>query len=383
VGPRTLSTRGSHLNQQNPREENPEILFKSAFIISGCPGDSERYRSTHQAEQLELLGIPVETALSDRVDYDSIVSRFELFVLHRVPHTLGLERFIQRARAAGKVVVFDTDDLLFDASLASQIKALRNYTQEEINMCLEEMRGHQRTMSLCSAILVTTETLRDSVAELFPQMPVYINRNAVSDVMMRQAENALQAGTDKSDEYVRIAYFSGTRTHQDDFDECAPALSRLLLQYSWIRLMIAGHLDVPEILQSCSDRLEVEPWVPWEELPNLLRRTNINLAPLEMNNRFTASKSELKYFEAGLLGVPTVASKVHSYQTAISHGQNGFLCSSGWEWHDALERLVNDPELRECVGRNAKRDVLLRYTTRARAPEFRLILADIRANLGT
>jgi hypothetical protein len=61
----------------------------------------------------------------------------------------------------------------------------------------------------------------------------------------------------------------------------------------------------------------------------------------------TAAKSELKYFEAGLLGVPTVASNVPAYRTAIADGEK------------------------------ARQDVLRRQTTQARAPEFKSALADI------
>jgi O-antigen biosynthesis protein len=141
--------------------------------------------------------------------------------------------------------------------------------------------------------------------------------------------------------------------------------------------MLVGHLDVPECLLCFSSQIEIQPLIPWEQLPTLSSQTSINLAPLEMNNPFTASKSELKYFEAGLLGIPTVASNVPPFQSAIRHGENGFLCSSTTEWIDTLDLLITDSELRARVGTNARHDVLRRYTTRARAPELRHTLAGI------
>jgi glycosyltransferase involved in cell wall biosynthesis len=356
-------------------EERPS--FKFALLISGCPGDSQRYRNRHQAEQLELLGLSADSAWFDTVDYESAASRYELFILHRVAYTPELKAFILRARALGKPVIFDTDDLIFNTALAEHIKAIQNYTKDETERYLDGMRRHYETMSLCSAVLVSTQHLRNSVLELFPEMPVHINRNAVSDIMTHQAREALETMPAPDDGPIRIAYFSGSRTHQDDFEECAPALARLLRRHPAVRLMLVGHLDVPECLRCFSARIEIQPLVPWEELPSLLSRTSINLAPLEMNNPFTASKSELKYFEAGLLGIPTVASSVPAFQDAIRHGENGFLCSSTTEWMDALDRLITDSELRARIGNSARNDVLRRYTTRSRAPEFRDTLAGI------
>jgi glycosyltransferase involved in cell wall biosynthesis len=356
-------------------EERPS--FKFALIISGCPGDSQRYRNRHQAEQLELLGLSADSAWFDTVDYELAASRYELFILHRMAYTPELEAFILRARAMGKPVIFDTDDLIFNTALAEHIKAIQNYTKEETERFLDEIRRHYQTMSQCSAVLVSTEHLRNSVLELFPEMPVHINRNAVSDIMTQQAREALETVPAIDDGQIRIAYFSGSRTHQDDFEECAPALARLLCRHPAIRLMLVGHLDVPQCLRCFSARIEIQTHVPWEQLPRLLSRTSINLAPLEMNNPFTASKSELKYFEAGLLGIPTVASSVPAFQGAIRHGENGFLCSSTTEWIDALDRLIMDSELRARVGNSAKHDVLRHYTTRTRAPEFRETLTAI------
>jgi glycosyltransferase involved in cell wall biosynthesis len=224
---------------------------------------------------------------------------------------------------------------------------------------------------------VTTESLRDRIKELFPEMPVYVNRNAVSDEMVRQADFALKRVSKVDDGSVRIIYMSGTRTHNEDFAQCVAALDRLLQAHSRVRLMIVGHLDLPERLHRWSDRLEVTPLIPWQELPKLMRRADINLAPLELENAFTDCKSELKYFESGLLELPTVASQVAAFQFAITPGQNGFLCRSEQDWFDAIERLVLSPELRRRIGSNARQDVLARYTTRSRAPELTKALRQI------
>jgi glycosyltransferase involved in cell wall biosynthesis/2-polyprenyl-3-methyl-5-hydroxy-6-metoxy-1,4-benzoquinol methylase len=366
------------------QERPDQSISRFLLIISGCPGDAYRYRVEHQAEELRLLGLSVEAALFDAVDYTSVITQYSAFVLHRVPHTSGIEQFIDRAKRLGKPVIFDTDDLIFSESFIGDIKAIRDFAPDEYNLYIDGVRRYHRTLSQCAAAIVTTEPLRDRVKESFPDRPVYVNRNAVSDEMLQQADFALEHIPKTDDGLVRILYMSGTSTHNDDFAQCVPALARILEAYPNVRLMIVGHLDVPERLRSTVDRLEISPFMPWQELPALMRRADINLAPLELNNAFTECKSELKYFEAGLLELPTVASDLPAYRVAITHGENGFLCRSEQEWFETLERLALDPALRRRVGSRARTDVLARYTTRSRAPQLatalRRIFTDLRLN---
>src|SRR5262249_54642540 len=98
---------------------------------------------------------------------------------------------------------------------------------------------------------------------------------------------------------------------------------------------------------------------------------------LEPDNRFTEGKSELKYFEAGLLELPTIASDIPAYRVAITHGRNGLLCNDEKEWFKALETLVGDRELRMRLGGRARQDVLVRYTTRSRAPQLVEVLRKL------
>jgi glycosyltransferase involved in cell wall biosynthesis len=354
----------------------PEIA-RFALIISGCPGDSFRYRCEHQAEEMRLLGWNVDTAVFDRVDYLQIVDQYELFVLHRVPHVPAVEQFIAMAQARRKPVLFDTDDLVFHEGLLGDIKAIRDFARHEYDLYVSGIRRYHRTLSLCSGCIVATEPLSDAVRELFPALSVWVNRNALSDAMVMQADDALRSVARHDDGVVRIAYLSGTRTHQDDFAECMPALARLLKTYRQVRFLAVGHLDLPDELQHMNGQVETSPLMPWEELPALLRRIDINLAPLEPNNRFTAAKSELKYFEAAALGVPTIASDTPAFREAITPGHNGLLCRTQAEWSDAIERLVLDPELRTRLGANARRDALRRYTTRSRAPELGDVVRDV------
>ena len=112
---------------------------------------------------------------------------------------------------------------------------------------------------------------------------------------------------------------------------------------------------MPTLFAPLLDRLQFFPYVPWRELPGLLMQADINLAPLERQNVFTDCKSEVKYLEAGLLGIPTVASPIGGFAKAITNGQTGFLCDSRSEWEAVLSALIEQPALRESAGEMARR----------------------------
>ena len=109
-------------------------------------------------------------------------------------------------------------------------------------------------------------------------------------------------------------------------------------------------------------------------------QADINLAPLERQNVFTDCKSEVKYLEAGLLGIPTVASPVGGFAKAITNGQTGFLCESSPEWEAVLGNLIEQPAMRLSVGERARQTVLAEHVTWVRRKSLARILEEVFTN---
>jgi len=346
---------------------SPPTPNKAFAFVSGCPGGAYRYRCEHQAEMLRLRGYSVDVFPPDITPWNDLVGPYQVVVVHRVPHTSEFEEFVQEARRAGVHVVFDTDDLVFEPEIESQIAALDALPPSERALWLDGVRRYRKSLLLCDKALVSTPGLKRSL-ESRMEIQVAISRNRVNDEMVRDAARAA-ARAKRLDGSVRLAYLSGTPTHERDFRECVPALRTILSRNDSIRLVLAGHIEIPREFDDVTDQIDRVPLMPWQQLPDLYAEVDINLAPLEHDNEFTEGKSELKYFEAGLLGVPTVASRVGGFIDAIRDGENGFLCSSSEEWLGALDRLVADRAERRRIGEAAQKDVLGRYTSRAAAIE--------------
>src|ERR1700676_465068 len=116
-------------------------------------------------------------------------------------------------------------------------------------------------------------------------------------------------------------------------------------------------------------------FLPAADMLRCLGEIDINLAPLELGNPFCEGKRELKFFEAALVGVPTVASATETFAAAIEDGVSGFVVRSQNEWARALELLITDANGRRAIGDAARARALARYRAAALVPQLVATLA--------
>ena len=200
--------------------------------------------------------------------------------------------------------------------------------------------------------------------------------NAASAGMVKLADEALRRRPSRREPSVTIAYLSGTATHDRDFLEAAGALVGVLEAYPHSRFLAVGRLGLDDRFDRFADRVERVDFQPWEALPETLARIDVNLAPLEQGNPFAEAKSCIKYVEAGLVGVPTIASRRADFVRAIEHERNGMLADQEAEWFEALRALVESHDLREGIGRAARDDVRGRHVTTVTARHARAMLRE-------
>jgi glycosyltransferase involved in cell wall biosynthesis len=262
-------------------------------------------------------------------------------------------------------VIFDTDDLVFDPNALAHVAALEDMDSAERQLYVAGVGRYRHTLEAVAAATVSTEALAEEARRVVPA--VEVSYNAVSAEMVDLAEAARVERSQRVCETVTVAYLSGTPTHNRDFEEAADALVWMLEEFPESRFVAVGHLELDDRFVRFGDRVRHMPLQPWRELPRILADVDVNLAPLEPDNPFTDSKSCLKYIEAGLVGVPTIASPRRDFVRAVRHGDNGLLADSPEEWRTALGSLVASPVLRAELGGRALADVRERHTTAARA----------------
>ena len=260
---------------------------------------------------------------------------------------------------------------------------LAELEESERVLYVQTLRRFQRTMRASDGVLVSTEPLRDAASRFHERIEV--TYNAVSDEMTAQADAAVAARPQpelRAADAVTIGYFSGTHTHNKDFLQAADAVLWALDTYADVIFLAVGALTLDARFDAYGERVRRLPLQPWQQLPGILVQTDINLAPLEPRNPFTECKSCLKYIEAGLVGTPTIASPRSDFVRAIEHGRNGLLAESPDEWRDAIRTLVESPERRRAIGREAFEDVRRNHTVRARVTATRRVGRGAHASRG-
>jgi len=339
----------------------------AVLIVSGTEGDTQRYRCFHQQEQSMLNDVKCTVKHFSNSQLLEDASDYRVVIMHRVPHNDFVEAVINRAHAAGGVVIFDTDDLIFEPELTSWVDGLSVLPPDEVKLYHEGVRRYRRTLELCDCVLTSTEFIAETVRQLGKR--AYVNRNSLSVELIRISEEARRQRPEQK-AGLTIGYASGTRTHNKDFQEAAEALAYVMERYPDIELCIVGYLDTPPEFEHLQNRIRRIPFIPWRELPSVLSTFDISLAPLEMGNPFCRAKSELKYFEAAIVGVPTVTSRIDAFTQAIEHGVNGLLAGNTAEWVAGLEALINDEPYRRAIGERAREHVYQNYTPQVRGQEL-------------
>jgi glycosyltransferase involved in cell wall biosynthesis len=355
----------------------PAPLRPRALFIAAEPDTpGALYRCARPAEAAVAAGWAAAWRPLGRVA-PAQAARCDVVVLWRGAWGERVAAIVAAARRGGARVVLDLDDLICDPELARPdlIDGIRSGGLDPDAVRAHALRLRQ-TMATADALFASTAPLAEHLRAAAPDRPVFVLPNgfdATTHARSRRAARARRRAP--ADGLLRLGYAGGTFTHQRDFAVAAPAVARLLRATPQARLVLFHGKDGTPLLDPAAfpelaahaDQIEWRAAVPLTDLPDELARFDINLAPLETGNPFCEAKSELKYFEAALVDVPTIASPTAPLAAAIVDGVTGLLAVDAAGWEAALRRLAEDAALRRRLAEAAYRDVLLRFGPEMRA----------------
>jgi glycosyltransferase involved in cell wall biosynthesis len=346
----------------------PVVVFLSGEPAT--PGHLYRVARASDAATATGLANVVLTAAAVR-DHLSTISHAAVLWLWRTRLTTPVSAAIEAARRGGARIIYDIDDLMIDPQLAVPriIDGMRSQRQTTASVAayFEAARACMLRADLCIA---STEELAGHMRAA--GVPTLVIPNGFDHALAMRARAA--AATRPDDGLLRIGYAAGSRTHQRDFVIGAAAICFALCHYPQTRLVLFSFngrplVDISEFAQlyDLGDRVEIRKWCEPDALPAELARFDINLAPIETGNPFCEAKSELKFFEAALVGVPTIASPTGPFARAIRHNETGILARTRADWLTGIMKLIERPAERQRLAAAAKRDVLWTFGPERRA----------------
>lgn len=333
--------------KNKPHEEYILIIDGVQNIIPQCT----RYRVLNKQEYLENHGYKVKVV--NLSDFQMKDIRFaSTIIVYRAPYSAMLDDMVELAHQKGTKVYFDIDDLVIDTKYTDQLAYVRGLSKDEKANYDSGVINYGKMLQLCDGAITSTARLVTELSSYTPQ--VMLERNIASRKLIEISKKVPNNFTDSTK--VKIGYFSGSISHNENFNLIKSDILKLLKEYSDVELHVVGYLDIPEEFKVVKNQLVFHEYVDWQELPALISEVDINLAPLT-TNIFNEAKSEIKWLEAALVKTPTVASDIGAFRDIIKNDITGFLCKDN-EWFEKLKMCIENRSLCNKVAENAYFDVI-------------------------
>jgi len=329
-------------------------IFDVLFIDGTRWSVSTRYRILNVADGLRELGYTTLLARTDETSAETIKSiRARVIVFFRAPYDDVNSDLLSHFRTKGARIVFDIDDLVFDENIVSRVDGVRFLTTEMMDQYLVGVEAYRRLM--LDADHVTAST---------PFLAQYIeSKYGCSTSVVRNTIGKGYLDTNKLFDWPRqgdlkqfiIGYYSGSKTHQNDFMVAAPAIIRFMHQHTNVILRVVGKIDLDEFedLQSLRGRIIEIGMMQYYEMINDITNCDVIIAPLVIGDPYCESKSELKFFEAALKSRPCICSSTEVFQAASKAGVLAKLAKTEQEWFNSLTELLNSPAERRSLAKMA------------------------------
>ena len=359
------------------KENKKRILIVGDFFLPQCI----RYRIDQKIEQLESAGYECDTIDWIKVsEQHSMFAFYDFVIFYRTPAVPEIVKAMTYCNYMGKVVVYEIDDMVFDREYPIDIESYGGYVSlDQYKDLTKGMALFNSAMKMADFGLASTLPLQEKISKYVPSGICYVHRNGFDSKNYAQTEEKrLQK------QKIDLFYGSGTKAHNSDFiEEALPAIVRLLEEYPDLRLVIAGYLNLPEsVNRKFGDQIRFLPFVnKVEAYWSFLKQADINLAVL-CSDIINDGKSELKWFEAGFFGIPSVVSATKNYRDVINDGVDGIIASDPESWYQGLKTLIDSPQKRTEMGAVVKERVMADYSVSNLASTLDASICDMLSKVG-
>lgn len=163
---------------------------------------------------------------------------------------------------------------------------------------------------------------------------------------------------------IRIGW-TGSHSTLKYLQEIDLVLEKILMDYPEVEFVVIADR---EPLLSYVSSVKFVSWNGDSEIRDLLQ-FDMGVMPLP-DDEWSKGKCGFKALQYMALEFPAIASPVGVNLKIISHGVNGFLCSTPEEWDHALRKLIKDIDLRKSMGTNGRRTVLNNYSVLSNSSNF-------------
>lgn len=249
-----------------------------------------------------------------------------------------------------KKLIYDIDDLIFIGH------------SSEANVFLQYFKGKAKPLYLIKKakhVITCTPYLDDFVKKINP------NTSDISSTI--NTDTYVVANNYKNNKLITLGWSGSHSTSKYLY-----LLSNILLELQkthLFKLLVIGDINfkIPGLAN-----IEAVPWNENTEVAEL-QKIDIGLYPLPYEE-WVLGKSGLKALQYMALGIPTVATAIGANYRIIKQNESGFLVNTPSEWLNALKKLIENEQLRQEIGTNARKTVVDCYSLQANKSTYLKIL---------
>jgi glycosyltransferase involved in cell wall biosynthesis len=236
-------------------------------------------------------------------------------------------------------------------------------------------------LRLANKVVTVSQALKNYFVEAgIDSHKIHVVPNGVSiDAFRPEANSATVRQQLKLGDAVVVG-FVGSFHYWHGVDQLNVFVKELALKYQRVKFLFVGSGPLKDECEAAiqkaglQDRVVFTGYIDHKSVPDYLAAMDITLAPYPHMDFFYFSP--LKLFEYMAAGKAVVASRIGQISEMIDDGQSGLMFEPGnfQEMLAKTSELIENKELRERLGRSARKTILDGYTWRVNAERILQII---------